>query len=102
LTAEEGDKVTRGEKIAELGNTGNANASHLHFHLMDGPSVLGSNGLPYVIDRFEYAGQVAVSAFLETDDFLSGAFNEDRLAKPEPRAKQFPLLLDVVDFPASQ
>lgn len=102
LTVEEGDKVTRGEKIAELGNTGNANASHLHFHLMDGPSVLGSNGLPYAIDRFDDAGQVAVSAFLQTDDFLSGVFDEDRLAKPEPRTRQFPLLLDIVDFPASQ
>ena len=52
----------RAQVIAKLGNTGNANASHMHFHLMNGPSVLGSDGLPYVIDRFTYAGQVAPQA----------------------------------------
>ncbi len=28
----------KGESVASLGNTGNANASHLHFHIMDGPT----------------------------------------------------------------
>jgi hypothetical protein len=27
----------KGESVASLGNTGNANASHLRFHIMDGP-----------------------------------------------------------------
>ena len=57
LLVKPGDKVTKGQVIAKLGNTGNANASHMHFHLMNGPSVLGSDGLPYVIDRFAYDGQ---------------------------------------------
>jgi hypothetical protein len=28
----------KGESVASLGNTGNANASHLRFHIMDGPT----------------------------------------------------------------
>ena len=48
LRVKVGDRVRKGQVIARLGNTGNANASHLHFHVMNGPSVLGSSGIPYV------------------------------------------------------
>lgn len=48
-----GDTVKRGQVMALVGNTGNTTAPHLHFHVMDGPSTLGSNGLPYVIDEFD-------------------------------------------------
>jgi len=57
LKVEPGDKVKKGDVIALLGNTGNSNASHMHFHVMDGPSPFASNGLPYVIDSFEYGGR---------------------------------------------
>ena len=94
-----GDRVTKGQVIAKLGNTGNANASHMHFHLMDGPSVLGSDGLPYVIDRFSYDGQVAPQTILDADDFLSGQFLQGRLPTPEPRTDQLPAALAIVNFP---
>lgn len=53
VTVKEGDTVKRGQIIGLVGNTGNTSAPHLHFHVMDGPSTLGSNGLPYVIDEFD-------------------------------------------------
>ena len=46
VTVEAGDRVRRGEMLGRLGNTGNTSAPHLHFHLMDGASVLGSSGCP--------------------------------------------------------
>ena len=48
-----GDKVTRGQVLGLLGNSGNSTEPHLHFQVMDGPAPLGSEGLPYLIDAFE-------------------------------------------------
>jgi hypothetical protein len=101
LLVKPGDKVKKGQVIAKLGNTGNANASHMHFHLMNGPSVLGSDGVPYVIDRFDYDGQVSTEALLATDDFLSGVFNQGQLPAVVPRRAELPSLLAIVNFPGS-
>jgi len=45
-----GDRVTRGQVIAECGNSGVSAQPHLHFHVMDGPDPLRSRGVPI---RFE-------------------------------------------------
>jgi hypothetical protein len=99
LVVKPGDRVTKGQMIAKLGNTGNSSVSHMHFHLMNGPSVLGSDGLPYVLDRFSYAGAVPTQAVLDADDNLSGQFLQGRLPQPEPRTDQLPMGLAIVDFP---
>lgn len=95
-----GDTVRKGQVLARLGNTGNANASHQHFHLMDGPSVLGSSGLPYVIDTFEYQGQISAQQLYDADYYLTGNFfGPDRLPTAQPRAEQLPLAWSIVTFP---
>src|SRR5262249_20760999 len=51
-----GDHVERGQVLGLLGNSGNTDAPHLHFHVMDGPAPLASNGLPYEFSAFEGQG----------------------------------------------
>ncbi|MGW0025831.1 M23 family metallopeptidase, partial [Rhodococcus sp. NPDC003383] len=99
VTVKPGDKVTEGQVLGKLGNTGNANASHLHFQLMDGPSLLEADSLPYEIKGFDYDGQVAPQQIADADDYLSGTFLQGKLPEPESRTDELPLNLAIVDFP---
>ena len=92
-----GNHVKRGQVLAKLGNTGNTSAPHLHIHLMDGPSVIGSNGIPYLIDSFAYDGQVSHEKFAAAPG-LAGPWGENRLAHPNAREDQFPMDLAIIDF----
>lgn len=98
VTVHPGQHVTRGEVLGRLGDTGNAAAPHLHFQLMDGPTDLGAQGLPYVFGDFATAGK------LQRDPATATSFAGTWVTTPLPRATtqhdRFPLNLDVVSFPA--
>lgn len=99
LKVKVGDRVRTGDVLGLLGNTGNTDAPHLHFHVMDGPSPLQSNGLPFVISTFAGTG-VVTDEHLITAPFPAQApvvpVDTSRLAGPHSR--QLPLNLQVVDF----
>jgi hypothetical protein len=90
VLVKKGEHVKRGQVLGLLGNTGNSSAPHLHFHLMDGTSVLGSSGLPYVIDSFAVAGELSGE--------VDGKWSKDFSAHPSGRKSEFPLDLTVVNF----
>jgi hypothetical protein len=92
-----GDRVKRGQVLGKLGNTGNSSAPHLHFQLMEGPSPLGSNGIPYVLDSFAISGQVSEADFAAATG-VEGDWSKGLLRNLSPRHNQFPLDLNIVVF----
>jgi murein DD-endopeptidase MepM/ murein hydrolase activator NlpD len=56
LRVKVGESVKAGQVLARLGNSGNSDAPHLHFQVMDGNSPLGAEGVPYEIDGFTQLG----------------------------------------------
>lgn len=95
LKVKEGDKVTQGQVLALLGNSGNTDTPHLHFHVMDGVSPLEANGLPYAFTRFDGDGAIAEEAPL----FTNGVVTIDKSALAGPHQNELPLNLEVVSFP---
>lgn len=52
-----GDKVTRGQVLGLVGNTGNSSEPHLHFHICDLSSEIACEGLPYALNSYELLGK---------------------------------------------
>lgn len=90
-----GDKVTTGQVLGLLGNTGNTDTPHLHFHVMDGPSPLVANGLPYAFTSFTGEGRLTDEQPL----FTGGTVTIDKDALSGPHENEMPLYDQVVSFP---
>ena len=56
ITVKVGQKVRKGQVIGLLGNSGNSDAPHLHFHLATAPSTLGAEGLPFAFNSYTVLG----------------------------------------------
>ncbi len=91
-----GQSLTRGEVIGALGNSGNTDMPHLHFHIMDSPLPLSSNGLPFLIESFTLAGTVS-EADLATCTTASAPCAVDGLGGGA-MTETSPLYGDVLDF----
>jgi hypothetical protein len=100
IRVREGQRVRRGQVLGLVGSSGNCDAPHLHFHVMDGPSALAANGLPYVIDRFDVVGR-AVSADDLEQQLKTPLEPVEVVAEPAParRIDQLPADLAVIRFP---
>jgi murein DD-endopeptidase MepM/ murein hydrolase activator NlpD len=98
ITVREGDRVAQGQIIGELGNSGSSTGPHLHFHVMDGPSGLVADGLPYVFAEFELTGTVPPLTELLALDQAQEPVPIDT-AIVGPRQDALPLGRDMVTFP---
>lgn len=90
-----GDRVKTGQALARLGNTGNSDAPHLHFHLMDANSPVGAEGIPYELETFTQLGTVDDPQGLDSGKTWKPKTGET----PIVHGHQFPLDNAVVTFP---
>jgi hypothetical protein len=51
-----GDQVKAGAVLGHVGNTGSSTEPHLHMHMIDRPSFLAGNGVPYEFTSFSASG----------------------------------------------
>jgi murein DD-endopeptidase len=91
-----GDKVRTGQALALLGNSGNSDAPHLHFQLVDANSPFGSEGIPYELETFTELGVVTNSATLDAGQ---ASWHPKPGEQPVVHAREFPADKAVVDFP---
>lgn len=101
ISVREGDRVTRGLHIADVGSSGTSGGPHLHFQVTDQPSVVRADGLPYAFDTFELTGQTPpLAEMLRYYDTLDPI--PISTGNSGPRHGELPLSRDVVTFPARQ
>jgi hypothetical protein len=91
-----GDKVKAGQVLALLGNSGNSDAPHLHFHVTDGDSPSGAEGLPYELETFTQTGTVE-----EAEELLDAGqtWHPKSGERDVIRKREFPANDAVVTFP---
>ncbi len=98
LKVKKGDKIKRGDVIGLVGNSGNTSAPHLHFHVMDGPSPMTSEGVPYVIDAFATRGRLRSTAVFDRYENTTTPFDILPFEGDSRNEDELPLDLTVVDF----
>lgn len=89
-----GDHVRLGQALALLGNSGNSDAPHLHFHVTDGNSPLGAEGVPYVLEAFEMQGVLPSKKLL-----VEGGWKPQPGSTRDKRRSEIPIENAVVSFP---
>ena len=96
LKVKVGDRVSAGQVLARLGNSGNSDAPHLHFQLMDSNSPLGSEGIPCEFASFTQLGVVA-----DQDAVLDAGqpWQPKTQATPVVHRREFPFDKAVFTFP---
>jgi hypothetical protein len=99
LMVHTGDRVRRGQRIANVGSSGTTGGPHLHFQVTDRPSLVQADGMPYEFSTFDLTGQTPPLAdVLPYYDSLEPI--PITTTRTGQRRDELPLGRDVVTFPA--
>jgi hypothetical protein len=82
-----GDQVRTGQVLGLVGNSGNSTEPHLHFHLSDANSPLGSEGIPYVHQSLDVVGRCR--------GLITGCVQ----TPAAPRLQEMPMANQLIRFP---
>lgn len=93
-----GQSVARGQLLGKLGNSGNSDAPHLHFQVMDRPSSLDADGLPFVFDHMALQGTLTGTLLHLNSSMFAGVPVPVNIAGAGPRSDQMPQALDLLAF----
>jgi len=91
IRVRKGDHVSRGQIVGLVGNTGNSIVPHLHFQVMDRPSSLAANGLPYEIDAFQITGLASGTAAFDEAESKGTPLAMMRVSPPGEVKNALPL-----------
>ncbi|MGH7711525.1 MAG: M23 family metallopeptidase [Gemmatimonadaceae bacterium] len=86
IRVKKGDRVRRGQVIAQLGNSGSSSIGpHLHFHVSDANHTLAAEGLPFVFRRFEQLGAFrSIAALIAGERWAPAAQRENIRIQERP------------------
>jgi Peptidase family M23 len=86
-----GDQLQAGQVLGLVGNSGNSDEAHLHFHVSNRPAIFAANGRPYVFSTLRLDGHVR-NPESDSPEVVPSA-------PPRERSAQLPLHGDIVTFP---
>ena len=79
-----GDTVVAGQTLAQIGNSGNTKAPHLHFHISGDVEPLAGEGLPFSLGSFLLIGRVpGLAALLNGTQWTPNAAQPSRAVTDE-------------------
>ena len=96
LRVKTGDRVKAGQVLALLGNSGNSDGPHLHFQLVDRPSPVASEGIPYELESFKQLGFVPDDPAAQDNGNVLLVKSDE---KPVVRKREMPMNNAAVSFP---
>jgi murein DD-endopeptidase MepM/ murein hydrolase activator NlpD len=95
----EGQHVRRGQLLGMVGTSGNSSEPHLHFQVMDGPSSLLANGVPYLLREFSATRRGASTAAFDKATQDGQPLATVALPGPPGHQQELPLDLWITDLP---
>lgn len=94
LCVRAGQAVRRGQTVAHVGNSGNSTSPHLHFQVLNAPSSIAGEGVPFVFDRYEVQGTIDRTV----DDYEAGAAWNPGPGASKERRRELPVGGEVIRF----